>query len=165
MQARKLRLEWVLLEKKLKDLENNMNNHEEYNECKTQLEQIYNGKLQWCEHGEKSSKFFLNLDKSRAIQGQVRTVIYNDKETNDETEINNHIYSFFNYLYKETLSFSSNNLETYLNTISFPKLTKEKSKTLDGGITENELFIALHSMENNKSPGNDGLTKEFYITF
>ena len=68
-------------------------------------------------------------------------------------------------MYKETLSFSSNNLETYLNTISFPKLTKEKSKTLDGGITENELFIALQSMKNNKSAGNDWLTKEFYITF
>ena len=88
--------------------------------------------------------------------------IYNDKETNDETEINNHIYSFFNYLYKETLSFSSNNLETYLNTISFPKLTKGKSKTLHGG---KELLIALQSMGNNKSPGNDGLTKKFYIPF
>ena len=151
-----------------------MNNHEEYNDCKTQLEQIYkikaNGikirsKCEWYEHGEKSSKFFLNLEKRRAIQGQVRTVIYNDEETNDEAEINNHIYSFFNYLYKETLSFSSNNLETYLNTISLPKLTKEKSKTLDGGITEKELLIALQSMENNKSPGNDGLTKEFHITF
>ena len=68
-------------------------------------------------------------------------------------------------MYKETLSFSSNNLETYLNAISFPKLTREKSKTLDGAITEKELLIALQSMENNKSPGNDGLTKEFYITF
>ena len=67
-------------------------------------------------------------------------------------------------MYKETFSFSSNTLETYLNTISFPKLTKEKSKTLDSGITEKELFIALQSMENNKSPGNDGLTNEFYIT-
>ena len=66
---------------------------------------------------------------------------------------------------KETLPSSDNNLETYLHTISFPKLTKEKSKTLDGWITEKELFIALQSMENNKSPGNDGLTKEFYITF
>ena len=65
---------------------------------------------------------------------------------------------------KETISFSSNTLETYLNTISFPKLTKEKSKTLDAGITEKELLIALQSMENNKSPENDGLTKEFYIT-
>ena len=151
-----------------------MNNHEEYNDCKTQLEQIYkikaNGikirsKCEWYEHGEKSSKFFLNLEKSRAIQGQVRTVIYNDKETNDETEINNHICSFFSYLYKETFSFSRNNLETYLNTISFPKLTKEKRKTLDGGITENELFSAFQNMKNNKSPGNDGLTKEFHIKF
>ena len=34
---------------------------------------------------EKNSKFFLNLEKSRAIQGQVQAVIYNDSETNDET--------------------------------------------------------------------------------
>ena len=66
---------------------------------------------------------------------------------------------------KKHYLFSGNNLETYLNTISFPKLSKEKSKTLDGGITEKELLIALQNMENNKSPGNDGLMKEFYITF
>ena len=117
-QPKKLRLERALLEKKLKNLESNMNNHEEYNACKTQLEQIYkiktNGikirsKCEWYEHGEKSSKFFLNPEKSCAIQGQVRTVIYNDKETNDEIDISNHIFSFFDYLYKEILPFSSNN--------------------------------------------------------
>ena len=74
-------------------------------------------------------------------------------------KINYHIYSFFNYLCKETFSFSNANLETYVNTISFPKLTKENSETLDGGTTEKELLIALESMENNKSG------KEFYITF
>ena len=93
----------------------------------------------------------LELYNAKFEQGDVWTVNYKGKETNDETEINNHICSFFNYLYKETLSFYSNNLETYLNTISFPKLTKEKSKTLARGITEKELFIALQSMENNKS--------------
>ena len=55
-----------------------MNNHEEYNSCKTQLEQIYkmitNGmkirsKCEWYEHEERSSKFFLNLEKSRAAEG------------------------------------------------------------------------------------------------
>ena len=40
-QAKKLRLERVLLEEKLKNLESNMNNHEEYNGCKSQLEQTY----------------------------------------------------------------------------------------------------------------------------
>ena len=53
-----------------------MKNHEEHNDCKTQLEQIYekktNGinirsKCEWYQHGEKSSKFFLNLEKNRAI--------------------------------------------------------------------------------------------------
>ena len=75
------------------------------------------------------------------------------------------IYSFFNYFYKETLSFSSANSGLYLNTISFPNLTKEKSETLDGGINEKELFIASQNMENNKSLGNHGLAKEFYIIF
>ena len=40
MQAKKLRLERVLLQKKLKNLESNTNNHERHNECKTQLEPI-----------------------------------------------------------------------------------------------------------------------------
>ena len=135
-QAKKLRLERVLLEKKkLKNLESNMNNHEDHSDCKTHLEQIYKikadgikirSKCKWYEHREKSSKFFLNLEKSCAIQGQVRKVIYKDKETNDETEINNHIYSFFNYLYKGTLSFSSNNLETYKKHNLISKTSKRK---------------------------------------
>ena len=32
-------------------------------------------------------------------------------------------------------------------------------------LSEPELFMALLCMENNKSPGNDGLTKEFYVFF
>ena len=32
-------------------------------------------------------------------------------------------------------------------------------------MTEKELLILLQSMENNKSPGNYGLTKESYMTF
>ena len=32
-------------------------------------------------------------------------------------------------------------------------------------LTEKEIYNSLISFENNKSPGNDGLTKEFYCTF
>ena len=35
----------------------------------------------------------------------------------------------------------------------------------ENDLTENELLISLKSMQNNKTPGNDGLTKEFYETF
>ena len=62
-QAKNLRLERVFIEKKLRNLESNLNNYEEYNDCKTQLEQMYkikaNGikirsKCEWYQHGEKS---------------------------------------------------------------------------------------------------------------
>ena len=63
------------------------------------------------------------------------------------------------------MSFSSTDIETYLNTIWFSKQKKKKIKTSEGEITEKELLIVLQNMENNKSLGDDGLTKEFCITF
>ena len=35
----------------------------------------------------------------------------------------------------------------------------------ENDLTEDELLITLKSMQNNKTPVNDGLTKEFYETF
>ena len=35
----------------------------------------------------------------------------------------------------------------------------------ENDLTQDELLIFLKSMKNNKTPGNDGLTKEFYQTF
>ena len=48
-----------------------MNNHEEFNNCKTQLEKNYKInvriKSEWFKHKEKSSKFLLNIQESCAI--------------------------------------------------------------------------------------------------
>ena len=49
--------------------------------------------------------------------------------------------------------------------INIPILTEEQSQTCEGPINESELLNALLSMPNNKSPENDGLTKEFYEIF
>ena len=35
----------------------------------------------------------------------------------------------------------------------------------DNELSEKELYISLMSIQNNKSPGNDGLKKEFFVTF
>ena len=70
------------LENKLKDLENDLNNYDKlqkYNKIKSELEEIFEKfvegakvriKCTWYEEGEKSTKFFLNLEKKRALQGQ-----------------------------------------------------------------------------------------------
>ena len=60
---------------------------------------------------------------------------------------------------------SKENVDTFLNKMSLPKLDNQKALSCEGPITEIELLNALKSMSNDKSPGNDGLTKEFYETF
>ena len=49
----------------------------------------------------------------------------------------------------------------YLNLVSIPQLTEDCEFIL----SEKDLLLVLNSMPNNKSPCNDGLTKEFYKVF
>ena len=49
-------------------------------------------KCLWCEEGEKSSKFFLNLEKSRGIQGQIRKLIVNNQEITIRTRFRMNSY-------------------------------------------------------------------------
>ena len=46
-----------------------------------------------------------------------------------------------------------------------PKLSPEKAATCEGKLTVEECLQSLQSFKENKSPGNDGLTVEFYKTF
>ena len=50
--------------------------------------------------------------------------------------------------------------------INFIKaLTNEQALECEGIISETELLKALKSMSNDKCPGNDGITKEFFEFF
>ena len=83
------------LEAKLKHyekLENYVDNID-YKVCKQQLDEIYEkkekgikirSKCNWYEHGEKPTKFFLNLEKHRAIQRQIHSVVINQDEITDQ---------------------------------------------------------------------------------
>ena len=53
----------------------------------------------------------------------------------------------------------------YLNSVDIPKLPEEVSKEMGNPVTLYEVYKALSSMSNKKSPGNDGLPREFYINF
>ena len=63
------------------------------------------------------------------------------------------------------LKFQTDIIEAYLENMPLPKLANEQTLSCEGIISEDEVFKGLKSMENNKSPGNDGLSKEFYECF
>ena len=83
----------------------------------------------------------------------------------DKNQINHQLYHFYKTIFTEKLQIQNENITAYLNQISISVLTGEPSQICEGPISVNELLKALKSMSNNKSPGNNGLTKEFNETF
>ena len=53
----------------------------------------------WYESSEKSNKFFLNLEKTRASLGPNRTLVKNEKEINDPVEIDTELQDFYKTLF------------------------------------------------------------------
>ena len=88
------------LERRIKTLEQNFKNEVDfnaYNLCKLELEKCYDekakgakirGKCGWYQYGEKPRKFFLNLEKQKAINTTVRHLIGDAKDITDLKEIN-----------------------------------------------------------------------------
>ena len=57
-------------------------------------------------------------------------------------------------------------MKSFLTKLIFQSLILVTKKDLcDKDLSESELHMALLDMENSKSRGNDGLTKEFYVFF
>ena len=56
-------------------------------------------KCDWYEYGEKSSKFFLNLEKDRFVQSQILKLIIEEKELTEQNEINDNIFRFYENLF------------------------------------------------------------------
>ena len=112
-----------------------------------------------------SSKFFLSLEKSCALQNQIRNILIGNIEVNNQKDINNELYLYYKNLFNERQHLSEHDINNLNGVSKFSQLYTEQSLKCEKCITEKELFEALKSMPNDKSPGNDGLTKGFFETF
>ena len=56
-------------------------------------------------------------------------------------------------------------IKSFLRDLNIPNLSENKSKFYEEDLTEKDLYDYLKSMQNDKSPGSDDLTKELYETF
>ena len=127
---------------------------------------ILRSKTNWYEHGEKSSKYFLSLEKRNKAKSHLRELTTSsDTETHDPVVIMSHIRSFYSSLYKRRSSKNEKECLEYLRSFNLPQIGSCECESCEGLLTRKEYWEALQSMKNGKSPGNDGLTKEFYVCF
>ena len=145
-----------------------------YHDCiKDKLDVIYDSitkiicirsKCDWYEHSEKST-FWGNLEKQRGTQNTVKNLIVNIQEITDQTLILECVWEFYESLFKKRKQKSVVESKSFLSYISIPKLSEDKTTLCEIDLTENDLFDSLKSMQNDNSPGNNGLAKEFHKKF
>ena len=126
---------------------------------------LLGSKFEVNQYGEKSTKYFLNLEKQKAVNGTVKKIIKDHIEITDQLKIQHELRMFYEQLFKKTICNANSKIVSFLDNISLPVINNDFFNLCENDLTEDELLISLKSMQNNKTPGNDGLTKEFYETF
>ena len=137
------------------------------NHRKTALQgSIVRSRIKWIEEGEKPSKYFLSLENRNFTSKIIPKLIgENGSVISDQREILSETSKFYRQLYTEQSNTENVNLEDLFKNINTPKLSEEEAEGLEGPVTYNELLQTLKEMKNNKSPGSDGYTAEFFKFF
>ena len=128
---------------------------------------IIRSRIKWAEHGERSSKYFCNLEKRSSEKKNIHIL---KKDTgsiiSDQKDILNELHLFYETLYTSKSSPNNNdNIMTYLDRLDIPKFMDESKTKLNRPISKAEILTSLNSLNLNRSPGYDGLPAEFYIVF
>ena len=134
---------------------------EEYSKCKSDLESLYNYitagiilrlKSKWYEHGEKSSKYFLNLEKRNKAKSHIsKLLISSDVEISTPPDITNHIKEFYASLYKQRSAKTEQDCLEYLHNINIPQSSQSERESCEGLLTKRECWKALCSMKNKRT--------------
>ena len=165
----------------ISNLAEKVNNYEErlpleededkmYYETKADLEEkllekakgaMFRSKVRWQELGEKNTKYFFSLEKARYnAKTCYKLVTDNGQEITDGNKILEEQRKFYLDLYSV-----EENVKFNLTNTSSVKVPEDIKSEQELQITIEDLQKAIKSMNNNKTPGYDGLPVDFYKVF
>ena len=122
-------------------------------------------RAKWIEHGEKTSSYFCHLENRNYISKYMPYLWKNDNtKTVNYEETLNETRTFYERLYSKKPN-KDCMLENIPHHRDIPKLSETEKLSLEGPLTLNETLNALKNMKNNRSPGSDGFTTEFFNFF
>ena len=123
---------------------------EEYHKCKSELDTLYDyitvgliihSKSNWYEQGEKSSKYFLNLEKRNQVKSHICKLISDSGNViDDPSEILSSIKDFYATLYKHKSTKNERECLEYLHSLNVPKLNEAEKNSCEGLLTKKECW-------------------------
>ena len=109
---------------------------------------------------------FLALEKRNKTKSHIRKLInVSGEEITDQKVILEEIKSFYTNLYTSKSRETEGECLQHITSINTPKLSDTDKLSCEGKLTLQNCWDALSSMKSGKTPGNDGLTKEFYVCY
>ena len=128
---------------------------------------IVRSRARWYEFGEKKSKYFYNIEERSHKKKNITSLKKpNGTTTHCSKEILEEEAKFLSKLY-ETSNSNPNleHFEFFFESDDLKHLERGESDSCEGLLTIEECTKVLSSFSNNKTPGSDGLTIEFYRFF
>ena len=127
---------------------------------------IVRARTRWAEKGEKSNKYFLGLEKRNGTKKQCKKLILdNNTVLINSRDILNAQMDYYKCLYESKVDSSISQNNEFLRSNSIHTLDDTDMNICEGKLLITECFDALSKMSKNKSPGNDGLSSEWYLLF
>ena len=121
-------------------------------------------KVRFFEKGQRSTRYSYSLEKRRKAEHSMKVLTKDNMDTvSDQGQLISETYKFYKSLYSAEPDDKPARV-AFLN-FNAPKLSESERVFCEAPITLEELTKALTSMENNKSPGFDGLSPNFYKHF
>lgn len=171
-----------ILENKLNEIDKHLsrdpNNQDKIKEkacVKTELELFsileaksaqIRSRVKFIEEGEKNTKYFLSIEKSRA-NAKIMDKLINENGTviNTQDKILQEQVKHYSGIYKKKREFDVNQANNFVQKLNIPKISENQMEILETNITLDELTKTLKTMKNNSAPGPDGLTFSFLKVF
>ena len=121
----------------------------------------FENQLNWYQYGEKSSKYFFNLERTRKKTplSAVQVGNYIEKDPDNILDL---LREYYCDLFTEK---NEGWDDKYLENLNIPKITVEESLMLDEPISLAEVEIAINQLKLGKCPRLDGYPVEFYKVF
>ena len=127
---------------------------------------ILRSKAQWVEKGERCTKYFFGLEKSNGKKKSIQKLIdsQSGEPIHHQDKISDEVVKFYGNIFRSTDP-PSDTVNSYIDSSTVGSIPPTLADTLDEFINMEELDQVVNSLKNNKSPGWDGLSAEFYKHF
>ena len=149
----------------------NYNKNKEIKELAQARGALKRSKMKYIAEAEKNTHYFLSSEQTAQSNTIIKELYDNNNILITSSEkIIMKLREFYSHLMNEPNEndFDKGSvacLDEYLSNIQHPTLNDDEQAYLEKNVTVEELFVALKSLNKDSSPGSDGLTPLFYLTF